>query len=137
MHDFVIEREHINAEALDHNLRDTFGSAIYGLSFSKGKVAVHFVDSPTPEQKEQAETLVQSHDANALSPTQQAAQDRESGAAQAKPAALAAVTAAQTAHADVKDNWTALAAGAKLEALRQLTLSLYAIVRWLVIRELT
>lgn len=132
MSDIILDRQHVNMDALDATLRAALGTAISGISFAKRKVAIHFVSEPTAEQDAQARSIVQAHDATALSPGQQAVRDRNAAVAEAKPGAQAARQAAQAAHADVKDNWGNLSAPQKQDAMRQLLLANYAMLRYLI-----
>ncbi len=57
-----VERSNINIEALDATLRTALGNGTTGLSYQKGIVIVHLVDSVSADQEKQARTLVEMHD---------------------------------------------------------------------------
>lgn len=71
--DIVIERNAVNLEALDTDLRAALGNAVAGVSFGAGVVTVHLTSLALPNDAQTAQQIVLIHDSNKLSATQQAA----------------------------------------------------------------
>lgn len=76
MQTFEIERTRTNAEALDAEIRSELGEAFLGLSTEPGKVVLHFADEATGTQMQNARDKAVLHDADVLSPRQEAEEAR-------------------------------------------------------------
>jgi hypothetical protein len=68
-----VTRASVNIEALDEQLRTTFGALTSGFSISSGQVIVYLGNQATPAQVNQARTIVTNHDPSLLTTAQQAA----------------------------------------------------------------
>lgn len=77
-----IARNSVNFDALNDEIRATFGSATIGISTSGREVIVHLADDATPAQVAQARRIVEQHDATKLSARQQADAERKARLAQ-------------------------------------------------------
>jgi hypothetical protein len=84
MQNITIEKALVNTEALDAALRTALGAAVSGISYTRSVVTVHLADDATPEQVNQASTIVLTHDPAQLTAEQQAELDRRSRLAQAR-----------------------------------------------------
>lgn len=63
MYNLTVSKEYICIQALDYALRQALGEKCYGLSFDQRVVTVHLIDEITEEDKGQATTIVESHNA--------------------------------------------------------------------------
>jgi hypothetical protein len=73
MLDITIQKNAVNIEALDADLRTALGEVVSGLSLSHEGVTVHLIDKATPMHIDQARSIVLAHDPTVLTPAQQAA----------------------------------------------------------------
>ena len=77
MINLAIEKADVNAAKLDADLKSALGAAFIGLSHDGRLVTVHLADKATLQQQAEAERIVETHDAAALTPAQQAERDRD------------------------------------------------------------
>ena len=77
MTNITIERQGINDEALDAELRAALGNLVTGISSGPYGVIVHLDDQVTSAETNQARRMVENHDPEVLTPRQQAAQQRQ------------------------------------------------------------
>ena len=77
MQNVIVERQDINVEALDGELRAALGALVYGISLSRGEVVVHLDSAATAADEAQAEQIVVDHDETQLTAEQQAQADLE------------------------------------------------------------
>jgi hypothetical protein len=73
MIEVTVNRAAVNIEALDEQLRATFGALTSGFSIGQGQVIVYLDNKATPAQVIQARAIVAGHDPSALTVAQQAA----------------------------------------------------------------
>ena len=77
MKNVIVERQNINTQALDGELRAALGALVYGISASRGQVVVHLDSAASAQDEAQAEQIVIDHDASQLTAEQQAQADLE------------------------------------------------------------
>lgn len=71
MRNVSLERNQVNIETLDADLRTELGDAYLGLSARDGVVILHASDEISDAQIQSGRTIVQAHDATVLSAEQQ------------------------------------------------------------------
>ena len=71
MQNVIVERQKINTESLDGELRNSLGALVHGLSAGRGEVIVHLADRATQADIAQAEQIVNDHDEAQLTAEQQ------------------------------------------------------------------
>src|SRR5687768_17131270 len=92
MKELIISKSPFNPSLLDAQLRSGLGANFLGLSTRPGELSVFLADETSGEMLQQVQSLVATHDANALSPEQQAALERQQ-----------ALEAARSANAEALD----------------------------------
>jgi hypothetical protein len=86
MKELILSKSPVNTPLLDSELRNALVSAYLGLSTRLGEVIVYLEDSASSEAMQQAQALVLVHDANGLSPEQEAELARQEALASARSA---------------------------------------------------
>jgi hypothetical protein len=71
MQHITIQRETVNIEALDAQLRDALGEVVHGISTGPKGVTAHLNDTATANDLAQAESIVTAHDPSVLTADQQ------------------------------------------------------------------
>jgi hypothetical protein len=94
MDELVFDMAAVNAELLHEQLLALLGSAFAGLSVHDGRVRVHLLEAPTPEQTAVIDQAVIAHDPHVLTARQQALADRRAFAERVGPLAWAEWTPA-------------------------------------------
>jgi hypothetical protein len=77
MQDISIDREQVNVELLDSELKAALPGLVHGISSGRGKVVVHLDNDATNVQIANATQIVFGHDENRLTADQQKKLQRE------------------------------------------------------------